>query len=271
VQLAEYMTPPSIHFLIEHTHAILKSGLTPAAVGGGPGRPAASSTAQRGAGGGGVGHDLAAMELRRLSPPALLEQLAPTLHTLRAHCDTLAQLIPAALGEREVLDHLTAFNLDTEDSSLQERFVDPALLLAMQTLTLALESSQLRDDASQTTLLTLLRTFGSPTAAAELPDASQAPDADADDAQPSAACSVRRAHRTTSSNGPERRTASHEGSTMPRSACGRTARSLTTRLRLLYVAGMRRRPSTTLMPSSRRCRRSRCSRRCSPSAVRSSR
>ena len=100
------------------------------------------------------------MELRRLSPPKLLQRHSPVLLTFRAHLNTLTALIPSALSEREVVDDDAAFNLDKESETLQGRFVEPGLLCAMQTLRLLLDSKQLHDDASQATLLKVLSKFG---------------------------------------------------------------------------------------------------------------
>ena len=175
LEAADYITPPSIHYLIAHTHAHLKLGLTAGAAPVGRGRPAGASAKAAGGGRGiATGQDLAQMELRRLSPASLLERLTPALGSLRAHLNTLAALVPSALSERDVVDDDVAFALDEESDSLSARFVEPALLLSMQTLRLLLESRHLLDDASQHVILKLLHKFGDDSAAVHV-SASQAP------------------------------------------------------------------------------------------------
>ena len=162
--VVDYMTPPSIHYLLAHTHASLKLALasSTSAANAGPGRPSTALAAHRAAVGTGIatGHDLAQMDLVRMTPAALLEKVAPVLRCVRQHMSTLAALIPSAISEREIVDADAAFSLDSESETLQGRFVEPALLLAMQTLRLVLESRQLHDDTSQATLVQILSRFG---------------------------------------------------------------------------------------------------------------
>ena len=117
LEIADEITPPSLHYLMAHTHANLKRGLA----GGGGLKPGGAAPAE---GGRAIatGQDLAQMELRRLSPSQLLERLAPVLLALRQHCTTLSNIVPAALSEREVVDDDAAFHLDKEQESLQARF-----------------------------------------------------------------------------------------------------------------------------------------------------
>ena len=93
---------------------------------------------------------------------------APVFFSMRAHFESMVHLVPTALSESDVVDDDAAFEVDAERPTLQGRFVEPALLLGMQTLRLVLEARSLHDDHSQQTLLRILARFAGP-------DASDAP------------------------------------------------------------------------------------------------
>ena len=200
LELSEELSPPSVHYLLQQTHHALKGGLAGGGGRGGGfgggfgGRPSAAAAS---AGAGGRAHqDLAAMELKRTSPSELLRKLAPALGSLPAHMRNLASLTPSTLSDGAVVDHEAAFGVGREDERLACRFAEPALLLAMQTLRLLVESRQLHDDASQRRLLAVLRRFGGAPPSVLDGGASQAPasscgdDAAADGDSPAAAAAA---------------------------------------------------------------------------------
>jgi len=155
LELHELLTPPSVHYLLSHLHATLKHGLVQRRVG----RPGAAPSAAAAAAAN-SGHDLASMELARLSPAALLQRLLPALLTLRRHTIMLSETIPQVLDAPGwVVDHQAAFGGE-EDKQETTRFVEPALLLVMQAMRRLLESSgQLADEASQAAINRVLGHF----------------------------------------------------------------------------------------------------------------
>ena len=125
------------------------------------------------------GSDLASMELRRLSPCELLQRLLPTLLTYPEHLRLLKSICPQRLRDGDVIDHAAAFGAEGADEhdALEARFVEPALLGAIQSLRTLLESKQLHDDDSQRALLAILARFDADGAmgAADESAGSQAP------------------------------------------------------------------------------------------------
>lgn len=163
------LTPPSIHYLAHHLHTALKSSLgAPKDEGGArPGFGGARAAATKKCGG--TGHDLSALELRRLSAAGLMNRLRPTLLTFRPHIAALGATIPAELPrDPELADADSAFG-EPEDERLASRFVEPALLSFMGCLRVLLDSKQLSEPASQEALYELLLSFDATRAAAAAP------------------------------------------------------------------------------------------------------
>ena len=148
-----------MHFLLAHLHETLKKGLTQRKVGRFGGSTAASAASASAASHSTSGHDLASMELARLSPAALLQRLLPALLTLRRHTKVLLEGVPTVLDSPAwVVDADAAWGA-AEDERAVGRFVEPALLLVMQTVRRLLETTQLADEASQAALFRVLSSF----------------------------------------------------------------------------------------------------------------
>jgi len=150
LELVEALTPPAVHYLVSQLFDTVKLGLA----------DASSMSVVRGSTSGAPtrAQDLSAMERRRLTPAALLARLKPALLTFRVHMKVLAELIPTTLRESDVVDAEAAFG-GREDDQLNTRFVEPALLLLMQSLRAILESRQLSDECSQRELVDILAAF----------------------------------------------------------------------------------------------------------------
>ena len=108
-----------------------------------------------------------------------LQRLLPTLLTYPEHLRLLKSICPQRLRDGDVIDHAAAFGAEGADDSdaLKARFVEPALLGAIQSLRTLLESKQLHDDDSQRALLAILARFDADGAmgAADESAGSQAP------------------------------------------------------------------------------------------------
>lgn len=160
------LSPPSLHYLLQHLQHVLKKVLSSGG-GGFPGRPPAN---ERSKGRGCPVQDLAGKELQGLSPPELLERIKPVLFSFREHMTLLHETIPTELCQA-ALTCGAAFS-DKETDEEQGRFVEPGMTLILQCLSSLLTSSQLKDAASEQTLIDVLGNFGRPQSGAMM---SQAP------------------------------------------------------------------------------------------------
>lgn len=160
LELNELLTPPSVHYLLAHLHSCLKLGLTPAAAPTGFGRSGAAASSAPAASKPSIsGHDLSAMELRRLGPTALLRRLVPALATFRRHATMLSEIVPQVLDCPSHVHNVEAAFGANEKEDEQSRFVEPALLLMLQSLRKLLECKQVGDELGQAALLEVLGAF----------------------------------------------------------------------------------------------------------------